>query len=153
MIDRKKYPPLNLPAYDAKVRSIDEQIQIYDAFRKKYFVLTPEEWVRQHFAHYLVDELHYPASRLQLEFQIKYHTKVKRPDIAVLSDDGRTEIIVECKAPDIVLNEDVFLQVSTYHSVLRPRFIVMTNGLQHVVASIQRNASNFVYIESLPPYR
>ena len=153
MIDRKKYPPLHLPAYNAKVRSIDEQIQIFDAFRKKYLVLTPEEWVRQHFAHYMVNSLGYPASRLQLEFQIKYNGKVKRPDIAVLSDRGDCEIIVECKAPEIVLNEDVFLQVSTYYSVLRPRFVVMTNGLQHVVVAIQRNDPKFVYIENLPPYR
>jgi hypothetical protein len=148
-----KYPDLNLPAYDFKVRSIEEQIQIFDAFRKKFIALTPEEWVRQHFAHYLVSYLNYPASRIQLEFQIKYHRKVKRPDLVVVNDFGHPHILVECKAPSVVLNEDVFLQLTTYFQVLRPAFMVMTNGLQHIVATTQLNAGSLVYLEALPMHQ
>lgn len=150
MNDSSKYPALNLPAFDFKVRSIEEQIQIFDAFRKKFVALTPEEWVRQHFAHFLVAQLYYPASRIQLEFQIKYHRKVKRPDLVVVNDFGKPHILVECKAPGVVLNEDVFLQLTTYFQVLKPTYMVMTNGLQHIVATTQLNTGSIVYLEALP---
>lgn len=142
-----------MPTFNAKVRSIDAQIQIFDVFRRKYVLLTPEEWVRQHYAQFLVNTLNYPLTRLHLEFQIKYYGKAMRPDIAVLNNMGATDIVVECKAPHIVLNEDVFLQVSAYYNVLKPRFFIMTNGLQHIVAKTQRNGLNFVYIEALPAYQ
>ena len=152
-MDRLKYPPLALPAYAPKVRSLGEQIQIFDPFRRKFVMLTPEEWVRQHFAHYLTETLNYPATRLHLEFQIRYQRRIKRPDIAVINDHGEIEILVECKAPNVRLDENVFLQVSTYFSVLKPTCLVMTNGIQHVFAMAKPNSSEFVYIKELPPFR
>ncbi|MEX2597788.1 MAG: type I restriction enzyme HsdR N-terminal domain-containing protein [Salibacteraceae bacterium] len=152
LIDRKKYPPLNLPFYEVKVRRNEQQIQIFDRFRKKFIALTPEEWVRQHFANYLVNELNYPQSRLHIEFQMKYDRRLKRPDIAVIDDQGKYEILVECKAPHIKLDEAVFLQLTTYFSVLKPSFIVMTNGIHHIIGTHKPNEKNFVYIDTLPAY-
>lgn len=150
MIDPKKYPPLNLPMFDAKVRSIGEQIQIFDAFRKKFIVLTPEEWVRQHFAHYLVDCIGYSINHVQLEYALSYHSLKKRPDIGVINSNAELELLVECKAPSIELNEDVFLQLTSYFSVASSKYIALTNGLQHIVASFEPSQGKFVYLKELP---
>jgi len=150
LIDPQKYPPLNLPMFDAKVRSIGEQIQIFDMFRKKFIVLTPEEWVRQHFAHYLVEQVGYNSSHLHLEYQLSYNQLKKRPDIGVINQNLELELLVECKAPSIVLNEDVFLQLTSYFSVASSKFIALTNGLQHIFASFEPSTGKFVYIKELP---
>ncbi|NQV52947.1 MAG: type I restriction enzyme HsdR N-terminal domain-containing protein [Flavobacteriales bacterium] len=153
MIDPKKYPPLDLPVFDAKVRIINEVIHIHDDFRMKYVVLTPEEWVRQHFAHFLSDHLGYPKGRMQLEYELNYHSRKKRPDIGFIDRDGAPQILVECKAPDIALNEDVFLQIATYYSISGSRFLVLTNGLKHVYAEVQPSEPRIVFISELPLYQ
>jgi hypothetical protein len=152
LIDKKKFPNLNLPVYNAKVRIIDEVIHIHDDFRSKFVVLTPEEWVRQHFAHYLTGVLGYPKGRVMLEYQIDYHGRPKRPDIGIIDQKGALLILVECKAPNVPLNEDVFLQLASYHSVTESRFLVLTNGLHHVVAQVQPSDKKIVYIEALPKH-
>ncbi len=141
---------MNLPLFDAKVRSIGEQIQIFDAFRKKFVALTPEEWVRQHFAHYLVRQLGYSASHVHLEYQLSYERIKKRPDIGVINTNAELELLVECKAPSVALNEDVFLQLTSYFSVVSSKYIALTNGIQHIFASFEPSAGKFVYIEQLP---
>ena len=136
--------------FDAKVRSIGEQIQIFDVFRMKFMVLTPEEWVRQHFAHYLVNQLGYSINHVHLEYQLKYHKLNKRPDIGVINNQAELEVLIECKAPSVVLNEDVFLQLTSYFSVASSKYIALTNGLQHIFASFEPSTGKFVYIKELP---
>lgn len=138
--------------FDVKVRMIDEVIHIHDDFRKKFVVLTPEEWVRQHFAHYLTGHLGYPKGRLKMEYKIKYNGRTKRPDIGILDRDGAPFIMVECKAPSVPLTEAVLLQVATYFSVEGGHFIAMTNGIQHIVAQVKPSEPKLVYMKELPSY-
>ena len=114
LINRNKFPPLNLPPYAAKVRSVNQQIQIFDRFRKKYLTLTPEEWVRQHYANYLVKEKSIPESRLMLESEIKYGKVSKRPDIIVVDPNNLVFLIVECKAPEVEMDQYVYDQNIKY---------------------------------------
>lgn len=153
MIDPKKYPPLNLPVLDAKVRMIDEVVHIFDPIRKKYVALTPEEWVRQHFVQFLTQEKGYPSERIRLEFKLNYHGLTKRPDIAFYDLDGKEDILVECKAPDVALTEDVFLQIATYFSVCKARLLILTNGIQHIYAAIQPKEPRIVYMKELSHYK
>ncbi|MEQ9186837.1 MAG: type I restriction enzyme HsdR N-terminal domain-containing protein [Cryomorphaceae bacterium] len=138
--------------FDAKVRIIDEVIHIHDDFRMKYVVLTPEEWVRQHFIHFLVDHLGYPKGRIQIEYALNYHGIQKRPDIGFIDENGKPNILVECKAPDVALNEDVFLQIATYFSISGSRYLVMTNGRKHIYAEVRPKAGSIVYIKALPSF-
>lgn len=150
MIDRNKFPPLNLPPYSAKVRSVNKQVQIFDRFRKKFLKLSPEEWVRQHFANYITTVLKIPESRLMLEAEIKYGKVAKRPDISVLNRNGSVQIIVECKAPEVNLDQSVYDQTITYASVLKPEFLAITNGMEHIYFQFQPETMNFVLIEEIP---
>ena len=135
---------------EAKVRSASEQIQIFDRFRKKFIVLTPEEWVRQHYIGHLVDAYSVPESLLLIESQIKYGALSKRPDIVVMGSNNRPWLIVECKSVEVSLGPEVFDQVVTYASVLNPKFIGITNGLEHIYFEFQPELKNFVLIKDLP---
>lgn len=150
MINRNKFPPLNLPPYAAKVRSVNQQIQIFDRFRKKYLTLTPEEWVRQHYANYLVKEKSIPESRLMLESEIKYGKVSKRPDIIVVDPNNLVFLIVECKAAEVKLDQSVYDQTITYASVLEPKYLALTNGFKHIYFQFQPETKNFVSIVDIP---
>lgn len=150
MINRNKFPPLNLPPYAAKVRSVNQQIQIFDRFRKKYLTLTPEEWVRQHYANYLVKEKSIPESRLMLESEIKYGKVSKRPDIIVVDPNNLVFLIVECKASEVKLDQSVYDQTITYASVLEPKYLALTNGFKHIYFQFQPETKNFVSIVDIP---
>lgn len=143
---------LNLPSFNVKTRKVPSGLQIYDSFRKKYVALTPEEWVRQHFAHFLTAEKNVPESHIWIEHEIKYGQVKKRPDLTIVDRDMKPWCIVECKAPHIQITEDVFLQWSSYQSVLRAPFGVMTNGVSHYYAEYQPKSQNFVYLKDLPNY-
>lgn len=143
---------LNLPDIDAKLRKGVGGLQIYDSFRKKFVMLTPEEWVRQHFAHYLVNANKVPASLVWLEHEIQYGNVTKRPDISIMDTEMNTWCIVECKAPHIEITEEVFFQVTTYHSIIKPKFIAMTNGLEHFFGMFKPEIKNFVFLKELPLY-
>jgi hypothetical protein len=150
LINRNKFPPLNLPPYAAKVRSVNQQIQIFDRFRKKYLTLTPEEWVRQHYANYLVKEKSIPESRLMLESEIKYGKVSKRPDIIVVDPNNLVFLIVECKASEVKLDQSVYDQTITYASVLEPKYLALTNGFKHIYFQFQPETKNFVSIVDIP---
>jgi hypothetical protein len=139
-----------LPPYAAKVRSVNQQIQIFDRFRKKYLTLTPEEWVRQHYANYLVKEKSIPESRLMLESEIKYGKVSKRPDIIVVDPNNLVFLIVECKASEVKLDQSVYDQTITYASVLEPKYLALTNGFKHIYFQFQPETKNFVSIVDIP---
>ncbi|MBT3648669.1 MAG: type I restriction enzyme HsdR N-terminal domain-containing protein [Flavobacteriales bacterium] len=151
-IDQRKYPPLNLPQFEVKVRSNDEQIEIFDSIRKKYLILTPEEWVRQHFVQFLTNHLHVPPSLIQLEYTIEYQRRIKRPDIGIINPGGSVDMIVECKKPDVELSGETIHQIATYATIQNPRFIVVTNGIQHLAAEYRPEKKNFVFLDTFPQY-
>ncbi len=120
---------LNLPSYDHKLKKINDKLCIWDIIRKKYIVLTPEEWVRQHFVHHLINDHNYPKSLIKLESSLNYNKLLKRTDIQVFDRDGCLFMIVECKAPYIKLSEAVFAQAAQYNKILKAQYLTIANGM------------------------
>lgn len=120
---------LNLPAFDYKLKKADGKVWIFDGIRKKYVVLTPEEWVRQHVVHYMLDHLSYPKSLIKIEASLTYNSLDKRADIVVFNRQGDPWMVVECKAPDLKLTQSVAMQVATYNKSLQAPFVGITNGM------------------------
>ena len=107
--------PLNFPAYDFRFKSNENNVHIFDVIRKKFVVLQPEEWVRQHTVHYLMEGKHYPKSLINIEKQLKINSLKKRYDIVVFNSKGEIEILVECKAPEVKITQEVFDQIARYN--------------------------------------
>jgi hypothetical protein len=143
---------INLPAYSFRYKDVGQRKYIFDSFRKKYVLLTPEENVRQHFAHFLATDLHYPAGRIGLEVSLKFGSIERRCDIVVYSNNRKPSLIVECKAASIEIDENVFDQVVRYHMVLRSPYIVVTNGKRHFCCKLDNETGKWEFLNSFPTY-
>ena len=143
---------LNLPEYSFKTRSLNGKEQIFDAVRKKYVALTPEEWVRQNFIQYLVLEKKYPASRMALEYPLQYNTLSKRGDIVIFGKNGLPEILIECKAPSVKTSQDTFDQAARYNFILKLKYLVITNGLEHFCCAIDHQKSTYIFLPDIPEH-
>lgn len=141
---------LKLPPIDAKVKSEDGQTFIYDSIRKKYLVLTPEEWVRQHFIKLLVNHLNYPSGLFQLERQHEYFKSKKRSDILVMDQTGQPFLLIECKAYDVKINQSALNQIATYNKTIEAPFIGVTNGMQHFAWKLEKD--EYVQLDQFPVY-
>ena len=119
---------LNLPRHDISIRNDGTRTYIFDIIRKKYLVLTPEEWVRQNFVHYLTEDLHYPASLMMTENGLKLFNTQKRSDIVIYDRNGNPLVVVECKATDVKITQETFNQVARYNIKFRAPLIIVTNG-------------------------
>ncbi|NVJ87877.1 MAG: type I restriction enzyme HsdR N-terminal domain-containing protein [Flavobacteriaceae bacterium] len=144
---------LNLPNYTFKLKSTENKTLIFDNFRKKYVVLTPEEWVRQHFATFLLKEKNYPLTLIAIEKQLKVLNLVKRTDILVFNTNGEPNIIVECKAPNITINQETFDQIARYNLKLKAEFLVVTNGIHHYYCKMDFENESYVFLKDLPKYK
>jgi len=138
-------PKLNLPNISLSIK----EDKVWDMLRKKYVKLTPEEWVRQHFIHYLIQS-GYSKNLMQSEQLVRYNMMSKRCDILVSDNAGAPCLIVECKAPTIKLNEDTFYQIAKYYHVLRAPLLVLTNGLEHIYAILNPKNNKISYLKELP---
>jgi len=125
---------------------------IFDPLRKKHLVLTPEEWVRQHFVNYLVSELHYPKALIKLEGGLSYNQLQKRSDIVVFDRDAKPWMVIECKAPDQILSNETLRQASTYNATLRAKYLVVTNGLAHFIFSTDWGNNAIQALDAMPVY-
>lgn len=143
---------LNFPAYRFRLKSLGDKTLIFDGIRKKYVVLTPEEWVRQHVIRYLVTEKKYPASLISVETPHKYIRMNKRSDVLVYDRNGNTLMLVECKAPDVVITQKVFEQVSVYNMTTQAVCLVVTNGMQHFCLAAGAGAKPAHYLDRMPDY-
>lgn len=143
---------LNLPSYDFKLKSNENKTLIFDNFRKKYVVLTPEEWVRQHFAQFLVVQKQYPVSLIALEKQLSINGLKKRTDIVVYNAQGFPSIIVECKAPHITIGQDTFDQIARYNLKLNAPYLIVTNGLEHYFCKMDLENESYVFLKDVPSY-
>ncbi len=128
-----KFTDLIYPEIDAKIVKKDTKYYIFDILRKKYLLLTPEEWVRQHLLHYLIFDRGYSRALIKAEANLQYNKKLKRPDLVIYNAQGEAKIIAECKAPEVRITQDVLYQISIYANVLRPDFLILTNGVQEFV--------------------
>ena len=144
--------PLNLPPHPFKLLEKDGKTFIFDGLRKKHLVLTPEEWVRQHFIQFLINEKHFPKALLQIEGGLILHQLQKRTDIVVFNRAGEKIMVVECKAPSVKIDQAVFDQAARYNSVHQTKWIVVTNGLTHFFAEINHLEKSFNFKEELPVY-
>ena len=143
---------LNLPAFDYKIQSSKTGYHIFDVVRKKYVRLTPEEWVRQHFLHYLTDHLAYPQSLVRLERGVRYNRLQHRPDIVVYNRLASPLMIVECKAPHVTLNHDVWGQMARYNAYFSAPILVATNGLQHYCWQLDHAQGNHKLLPDIPHF-
>jgi hypothetical protein len=143
---------LNLPTYSFNIKSESGRDLIFDAFRSRWITLTPEEWVRQNFAEYLVMDLEYPRSLLLLEQTITLNNLTRRCDIVAYNRSGVPVLLVECKSPDIVLSQKVFDQVARYNLVLGVKLLIVTNGLDHFCIQADPDAQKFSFLQEIPPY-
>ena len=143
---------LNLPSYHFKLKSSENKTLIFDKLRKKYMVLTPEEWVRQHFVQFLIAEKKYPISLIALEKQLTINNRRKRTDILVFNSDGKHEIIVECKAPCIKITQNTFDQIARYNLKLKANYLIVTNGLEHFYCKMDFEKETYVFLREIPAY-
>ncbi len=143
---------LNLPVCDLKIRETDHKPEVFDIIRKKYIQLTEEEWVRQHFVHFLIFKLNYPKTLISLESGLKYNQLKKRTDIVVYSRSGEPFMVVECKSPIVKISPNVFMQAACYNTVLKAGFLVTTNGLVHYCCKINHEEKTAEFQQELPGY-
>src|SRR5574344_516732 len=127
---------LNLPQVDFKVVKENDKFKVFDVFRSKYVVLTPEEWVRQNFVHYLVNNRSYPAGLIAIEHLVVVNQLKQRADVVVYNHFRKPVAVVECKAPSIPITKAVFDQALRYNMVLGVELVIVTNGLVHLAANI-----------------
>ena len=143
---------LNLPAYDYKMRTVNGKNEIYDFLRRKFVALTPEEWVRQHFTHFLINEKHYPAGRTVLEAFVPYNGRKKRCDAVVYSDSLQPLVILEYKAPDVEITQKVFDQISAYNFALHVNYLIDIYGMRHFCCKMDYENHKVLFLPDIPDY-
>lgn len=143
---------LNLPKATLTVRQEEGCQKVFDVLRRRYVTLTPEEWVRQHFVHFLIHHKHYPASVIGNEVGINLFGTKKRCDSVVYDASARPIMIIEYKAPDVEITQRVFEQIGRYNVRLRVRWLIVSNGLQHYCCRVDYEANRFVYLPDIPDW-
>ena len=145
---------LNLPEYSFRFQKSEKGLQIFDSLRKKFLVLTPEEWVRQNFIEYLIQEKKYPASLIAIETGLKYNKLQKRSDITVHDRKGNVWMIIECKAPEIKLSQETFNQAATYNiaNKTKTKYLAITNGLKHYCCEMNYEQEKYTFLKDFPLY-
>lgn len=152
-----EFPRLNLPLFDARVRRDADSrrdcgVEIYDILRQKWVALTPEEWVRQHFVHFLVSARAYPAGLMANEVALKLNGTARRADTVVYSRALQPLAVIEYKAPSVELTASVFEQVVRYNSVTGAPYIIVSNGMKHYCAGRKPQGDGYVFVRDIPPY-
>ncbi|MDG2153054.1 MAG: type I restriction enzyme HsdR N-terminal domain-containing protein [Crocinitomicaceae bacterium] len=144
--------PLNLPKAELQIKKKGEQLYVNCLIRKKSIILTPEEWVRQHFIAFFIDELKYPKGLISVEKKIKYGDLDKRWDLAVFNTNQNCFLLMECKAPNIKITKSVFEQSLLYYKQLQSDYLIMSNGLDHVVMKKNKSSNQLDQIDFFPDY-
>lgn len=142
--------PLNFPPIEASIKLKDDKHYIFDLIRKKYLLITPEEWVRQHIIHFLINHKNYSKSLISTEKGLNYNKLAKRSDILTFSKNGTPFLLIECKAPEIKINDKVFEQVSIYNQTIQAPFIAVSNGLSTYICSIDFEKNSYTFLEDFP---
>ncbi len=144
---------LNLPSCRFRFQNREDKVEIFDSIRKKYVVLTPEEWVRQHFIQYLVNQKGFPPSLIQLEKQLSYNQLDKRSDIVVYDRAANPLVMVECKSFNITVTQDAFDQIARYNFSLRVKYLIVTNGMNHFCCKMNYDTLSYIFVEQIPMYK
>jgi hypothetical protein len=144
---------LNLPRAPLRLSRKNEVISVFCVVRKKNLILTPEEWVRQHIIHYFIHQLVTPVGLISSEAGIRVNTLDRRCDILVYGNDKKVKVLVECKAPEIPINEKVLHQIAQYNSKIQADYLWLSNGIHHKFYFVNKVENKLVELESLPIYR
>ena len=143
---------LNFPDYEFRFKNSENKTSIFDEIRKKFIILTPEEWVRQNVVHYLITEKKYPKSLINVEKTLKINDLTKRYDIVIFNSDGTINVLIECKSTKIEITQTVFDQIARYNMTLKANYLMVTNGLNHYICKIDFENEKYSFLESLPNY-
>ncbi|WP_034924019.1 type I restriction enzyme HsdR N-terminal domain-containing protein [Gillisia sp. CAL575] len=143
---------LNFPQYTFRFKNSENKVAAFDEIRKKFIILTPEEWVRLHTVQYLISEKKYPKSLINVEKQLKIGKRIKRYDIVVYNSKGEIHIIIECKAPSIKITQDTFDQIARYNMSLDANYLMVTNGLDHHFCQLDYEMEKYHFLQKLPDY-
>jgi len=143
---------LNLPPYSFRIKDKLDKKLIFDGFRRRWVALTPEEWVRQNFVRYLTEEKHYPASLVAIERSLRMNQRDFRTDIVLFSKSGNPLIVVECKAPEVKISQQVFDQIARYNLDLRVSYLIVTNGLTHYCCRFDQSELTYTFLPEIPDY-
>ncbi len=143
---------LNLPEYDFRLKNEDGKALIFDVIRKKFVVLTPEEWVRQNFIKYLIREKNYPETLMAVEKQLFVNSQLRRFDLLIYTRNGQPNLVAEFKAPNVKISQETFDQVVRYNMALRVEEIVVSNGLQHFACKIDYEKNSYSYLNEIPAF-
>ncbi len=146
------FQKLQFPAYDFKLKKQDSKIYIFDIARKKYILLTPEEWVRQHVLHYLINEKNYPVNLIAVEKQLIINQNKRRFDLVVFNRELKPEILIECKAPEVSVTQKTFDQANQYNWLLKAPYLFLTNGKKHYICQIDFEQKKLKFLTELPSY-
>lgn len=144
---------LNFPPYSFRFKNSENKVSIFDVIRKKFIILTPEEWVRQHVVRFLMEEKKYPISLINVEKVLLVNGLKKRYDVVVFKPNGEIFILIECKAPEVKISQGVFDQIARYNMTLEADFLMVTNGLNHYFCNIDFENEKYTFLRELPDYR
>lgn len=143
---------LNFPSYTFRFKNSENKVSIFDPIRKKFILLTPEEWVRQHTIEYLMKEKNYPLSYINVEKLIKINDRNKRYDIVIFKPNGAIFLLIECKAPEISISQATFDQIARYNLVLKAEYLMVTNGLNHYFCQMDFENERYNFLKELPDF-
>ena len=143
---------LNLPPYEAKIQQSNGKDQIFDDLRRCYVALTPEEWVRQHFVHMLIEHKGYPATLTANEVAISLNGMNRRCDTVVYDKGLKPRAIIEYKAPSVKIDGKVFAQIVRYNLVLRVDYLIVSNGLHHYCCKMDYDNNSYTFLNEIPAY-
>lgn len=143
---------LNFPAYSFRLKNSQNRRYIFDGIRKKFVLLQPEEWVRQHVLHFLVFTRNYPKSLINVEKQLMVNRLKKRYDIVVFNPDGSIFLLVECKAPEVKIEQTTFDQIARYNYQLKSEYLMVTNGLEHYYCQMDHVNEKYTFLKDIPDF-
>ncbi|MFK7833497.1 MAG: type I restriction enzyme HsdR N-terminal domain-containing protein [Winogradskyella sp.] len=144
---------LNFPKFEYRFKSTENKVSIFDVIRKKFIILQPEEWVRQHCVHYLITDKNYPKSLISVEKELTINGLKKRYDIVIFNSDGSIHLIVECKSHNIKIDQTTFDQIARYNLVLNATYLMVTNGLNHYYCEMDMENERYSFLETIPDYK
>ena len=144
---------LQFPSYSFRFKNSENKVAIFDEIRKKFIIITPEEWVRQHVVQFLLQDKKYPKSHINVEKLLKINDLIKRYDVVVYNPDGSIFILVECKAPEIKISQHTFDQIARYNMTLNAEYLMVTNGLNHYFCKMDYENEKYDFLPELPEYQ
>lgn len=144
---------LNFPEFSFRFKNSENKISIFDVIRKRFIILQPEEWVRQHCIHYLMLVKSYPKSLINIEKELIVNTLRKRYDIVVYNPDGTIHLIIECKSPTVTINQDTFNQIARYNLSLNATYLMITNGINHYYCQMDFKEEKYHFLKDIPEHQ